>query len=126
MTRAHGCNQRSMRFISPTRGEFLAALVRLLGDLDLAEEALDDAFCVAGERWPVEGLPANPCTWLVELGYRQALDRLRQQARFDASVRIRANGLLRAGEHPVDTVDEDIADERLSSYFSVLPPGPGA
>ena len=60
----------------------LATLIRLLGDFDLAEEAVQDAFAAAVDRWPVEGVPANPRTWLVSAGRFKAIDRLRKRAAF--------------------------------------------
>ena len=64
----------------------LATLIRLLGDFDLAEEALHDAFTAAMEQWPRDGVPANPRTWLVSAGRFKAIDRMRRRARFDASL----------------------------------------
>src|SRR5918999_1394363 len=64
----------------------LATLIRLLGDFDLAEEALQEAFTAALERWPVEGVPQNPRAWLVSTGRFKAIDGLRRRARFDASL----------------------------------------
>src|SRR5512143_795401 len=61
-----------------------ATLIRLLGDFDLAEEALHDAFRAALEQWPREGVPANPRAWLVSTGRFKAIDGLRRRARFDA------------------------------------------
>src|ERR671911_441914 len=55
----------------------LATLIRLLGDFDLAEEALQDAFAAAVERWPVDGVPSNPRAWLVSTGRFKAVDQLR-------------------------------------------------
>src|SRR5881394_4583492 len=63
-----------------------ATLVRLLGDFDLAEEALHDAFASAVEQWPREGTPANPRAWLVSAGRFKAIDVIRRRARFDASL----------------------------------------
>jgi RNA polymerase sigma-70 factor (ECF subfamily) len=63
----------------------LATLIRLLGDFDLAEEGLHDAFTAAVERWPRDGVPANPRAWLVSAGRFRAIDALRRRARFDAS-----------------------------------------
>src|SRR5256886_11279592 len=63
-----------------------ATLIRLLGDFDLAEEALHDAFAAAVERWPRDGVPANPRAWLVSAGRFKAIDGLRRRARFDASL----------------------------------------
>src|SRR5213083_1374406 len=64
----------------------LATLIRLLGDFDLAEEALHDAFAAAVERWARDGVPANPRAWLVSAGRFKAIDGLRRRARFDASL----------------------------------------
>jgi len=64
----------------------LATLIRLLGDFDRAEEALHDAFAAAMERWPRDGVPANPRAWLVSAGRFRAIDALRRRARFDATV----------------------------------------
>ena len=63
-------------------GRILATLIRLLGDMDTAEEAVQDAFAVALEQWPVAGMPANPVAWLVSTGRHKAIDRLRRGARF--------------------------------------------
>ena len=62
----------------------LATLIRLLGDFDLAEEALHDAFAAAIEQWPRDGVPANPRAWLVSTGRFKAIDRIRRRRRFDA------------------------------------------
>ena len=59
----------------------LATLIRLLGDFDLAEEALQDAFAAAVEQWPIEGTPANPRAWLISTGRFKAIDRLRRGRR---------------------------------------------
>ena len=66
--------------------QVLATLIRLLGDFDAAEEALHDAFAVAVERWPRDGVPANPRAWLVSTGRFKAIDGMRRRARFDASL----------------------------------------
>src|SRR5215212_708703 len=63
-----------------------ATLIRLLGDFDLAEDALHDAFAAAMAQWPRDGVPANPRTWLVSAGRFKAIDALRRRARFDASL----------------------------------------
>src|ERR671916_2854043 len=72
-----------------------ATLVRLLGDFDLAEEALHEAFRAALEQWPREGVPANPRAWLVSAGRFKAIDTLRRRARFDASLVTLANQAAR-------------------------------
>src|SRR6266478_3178697 len=61
----------------------LATLIRLLGDFDLAEDALHDAFATALEQWPKDGVPANPRAWLVSSGRFKAIDAIRRRARFD-------------------------------------------
>lgn len=63
-----------------------ASLVRLVGDLDLAEEALHESFASAFEQWPREGVPANPRAWLVSAGRFKAIDALRRRARFDSAI----------------------------------------
>src|SRR5258708_4548543 len=65
-----------------------ATLVRLLGDFDIAEEALHDAFRAALEQWPREGVPANPRAWLVSTGRFKAIDGIRRNSRFDAVLRV--------------------------------------
>src|SRR6266699_3683969 len=62
----------------------LATLIRLLGDFDVAEEAMHDAFRAALEQWPNDGVPANPRAWLVSAGRFKAIDGLRRQKRFDS------------------------------------------
>ena len=63
-------------------GRALATLIRLVGDFDLAEDALQDAFAVALERWPAAGPPSNPRAWLVNVGRNKAIDRIRRQITF--------------------------------------------
>ena len=69
----------------------LATLIRLLGDFDLAEEALHEAFAAALEKWPSEGLPRNPRAWLVSVGRFRAIDHLRRRAAFDERRRARVD-----------------------------------
>src|ERR1700716_1177763 len=64
-------------------GRVLATLVRLLGDLDLAEEAMHEAFAAALETWPQAGVPENPRPWLISTARFKAIDGLRRRARFD-------------------------------------------
>src|SRR3954463_3893402 len=63
-------------------GRALATLIRLVGDFDLAQDALQDAFAVALERWPASGLPSNPRAWLVNVGRNKAIDRVRRNVSF--------------------------------------------
>lgn len=102
-----------------------ATLVRLLGDFDLAEEALHEAFAVALERWPAQGVPRNPRAWLVSTGRFRAIDTLRRRARFEASLAKLAEELGGAASPPPDVDDEDIADERLRLIFTCCHPALG-
>jgi RNA polymerase sigma-70 factor, ECF subfamily len=66
-------------------GRILATLIRLLGDFDLAEEAMHEAFAAALSLWPRSGVPANPRPWLISTARFKAIDTLRRRARFDAT-----------------------------------------
>ncbi|HEY3231391.1 MAG TPA: DUF6596 domain-containing protein, partial [Roseiflexaceae bacterium] len=100
----------------------LATLIRLLGDFDLAEEALHDAFRAALEQWPKDGVPANPRAWLVSAGRFKAIDTLRRRARFDASLAELAEQLDRDTSDAVGQDDEALADDRLRLIFTCCHP----
>jgi RNA polymerase sigma-70 factor (ECF subfamily) len=95
----------------------LATLIRLLGDFDLAEEALQDAFTAATGQWPRDGLPGNPRAWLVSTGRFKAIDRLRRRARFDAALGEIAAGLDDGTSDPAETDEEVLEDDRLRLIF---------
>jgi RNA polymerase sigma-70 factor (ECF subfamily) len=99
----------------------LATLIRLLGDFDLAEEALHDAFRAALEQWPREGVPANPRAWLVSAGRFKAIDGIRRRARFDAyddvAERVESIADERAGVEP-----ESVEDDQLRLIFTCCHP----
>jgi RNA polymerase sigma-70 factor, ECF subfamily len=95
----------------------LATLIRLLGDFELAEEALHDAFAAAATQWPRDGVPANPRAWLVSAGRFKAIDRLRRRARFDASVAELARQSDAEAEDSVEVLDDDVKDDRLRLIF---------
>ncbi len=99
-----------------------ATLVRLLGDFDLAEEALHDAFVSAAEQWPREGVPANPRAWLVSAGRFKAIDVMRRRARFDASLTELAERLAADARDAGGGHDEDIEDDRLRLIFTCCHP----
>jgi RNA polymerase sigma-70 factor (ECF subfamily) len=100
----------------------LATLIRLLGDFDLAEEAMHDAFTAALERWPRDGVPASPRAWLVSTGRFKAIDGLRRRARFDASLARLAEALdVGAAEDDVGT-DGGLEDDRLRLVFTCCHP----
>ncbi|MGL4317290.1 MAG: RNA polymerase sigma factor [Pseudomonas sp.] len=96
----------------------LATLIRLLGDFDLAEEALHEAFRAAMEQWPAQGVPANPRAWLVSAGRFKAIDQLRRQARFQALDDIPEP----AGEGEAVWDGELLEDDRLRLIFTCCHP----
>src|SRR5499427_5204228 len=100
----------------------LATLIRLLGDFELAEEALHDAFAAAVEQWPREGMPANPRAWLVSAGRHKAIDAMRRRARFDASQQELAERLEAAASRAVPGEAQDIEDDRLRLIFTCCHP----
>ncbi|MBW6107722.1 sigma-70 family RNA polymerase sigma factor, partial [Pseudomonas aeruginosa] len=99
----------------------LATLIRLLGDFELAEEALHDAFIAAVEQWPRDGIPRNPRAWLVSAGRFKAIDNLRRRARFDASQRLLAEQLEEQAEAPAEEGDA-VEDDRLRLIFTCCHP----
>jgi RNA polymerase sigma-70 factor (ECF subfamily) len=100
----------------------LATLIRLLGDFDLAEEAMHDAFSAAVERWPRDGVPANPRAWLVSAGRFKAIDGIRRRARFDASLGAIAERLDAGTADPADWDDDRLEDDRLRLIFTCCHP----
>jgi RNA polymerase sigma-70 factor (ECF subfamily) len=105
----------------------LATLIRLLGDFDLAEAALHDAFATALERWAISGPPGNPGAWLVSVGRFQAIDRLRRRARFDASLGELAKRLADAAGDASEVsgssdCGDELADDRLRLIFTCCHP----
>ena len=103
----------------------LATLIRLLGDFDLAEEAMQDAFKAAVEQWPRDGVPANPVPWLVSAGRFKAIDGIRRRARFDAIDE--AGDVATAVEAIPDSAarwdeGEEIADDPLRLIFTCCHP----
>ena len=98
----------------------LATLIRLLGDFELAEDALHDAFTAALERWPEDGVPENPRAWLISTGRFKAIDVIRRRARFDS-----AEEDLQLDAAPGDAPtldDEQIEDDRLRLIFTCCHP----
>ena len=100
----------------------LATLIRLLGDFDLAEEALQEAFTAALERWPAAGVPANPRAWLVSTGRFKAIDQLRRRARFDASLASVAERLGDAVTPASELDDDSVEDDQLRLIFTCCHP----
>ena len=102
-------------------GRVLATLVRLLGDLDLAEEAMHEAFAVALESWPQTGIPDKPRPWLISTARFKAIDAMRRRARFDEAQKdLIAHLESRANDAPIE--DEEIDDDRLRLIFTCCHP----
>jgi RNA polymerase sigma-70 factor (ECF subfamily) len=100
----------------------LATLIRLLGDFDLAEEAMHEAFAAAVEQWPREGAPASPRAWLISTGRFKAIDAMRRRARFDASQTELADRLAVEANDAGPREAEDIEDDRLRLIFTCCHP----
>jgi RNA polymerase sigma-70 factor (ECF subfamily) len=97
-------------------GRTLAFLARTLGDVELAEDAVQEAFAAALERWPREGVPANPGAWLLTTARNRAIDRIRREQN------LRRKTELLAALEPAEEVDEALPDERLSLIFACCHP----
>src|SRR5579862_4296630 len=102
-----------------------ATLIRLLGNFDLAEEAVQTAFAAALEQWPREGVPANPRAWLVSTGRFKAIDGLRRRARLNSSMMESTGQLeerLEESSDPTETDQPEIEDDRLRLIFTCCHP----
>ncbi|HWD76764.1 MAG TPA: sigma-70 family RNA polymerase sigma factor [Solirubrobacteraceae bacterium] len=102
-------------------GRVLAALVRFLGDFELAEEAAQDAFATAAERWPRDGEPANPAAWLIATARNRAIDRIRRDRTLAAKARL-LDVPGRVEDDITDMDDTPIPDERLELLFTCCHP----
>jgi RNA polymerase sigma-70 factor (ECF subfamily) len=99
-----------------------ATLIRLLGDFDLAEEALHEAFAAAVEQWSRNGVPANPRAWLISTGRFRAVDTIRRRARFDATLNQLANRLDEVASANAAKRDEELEDDQLRLIFTCCHP----
>jgi RNA polymerase sigma-70 factor (ECF subfamily) len=100
----------------------LATLIRLLGDFNLAEDALQDAFIVALKQWPQDGIPGNPRSWLISTGRFKAIDKLRRRSRFDESLTILAEQIETKTEGRQEPDTQAIADDQLRLIFTCCHP----
>jgi RNA polymerase sigma-70 factor, ECF subfamily len=100
----------------------LATLIRLLGDFDIAEEALHDAFRAALEQWPRDGVPAKPRAWLVSTGRFKAIDAIRRRTRFEPLPDDIDKRLVADTDDPEALNDESIEDDRLRLIFTCCHP----
>jgi len=111
-------------------GRILATLIRLLGDFDLAEEAMHEAFAAALSLWPSSGVPGNPRPWLISTARFKAIDALRRRARFDASqdelvryIEAQSSSSERSNSNEEDSLaDDGLEDDRLRLIFTCCHP----
>jgi RNA polymerase sigma factor (sigma-70 family) len=106
-------------------GRILATLIRLLGDFDLAEDAMQDAFAAALERWPQDGMPVNPRAWFISTARFRAIDVLRRRARFDDSQKAVAEQLETGAGYVAAEANEGVEDDRLRLVFTCCHPALG-
>ena len=99
-----------------------ASLIRLLGDFDLAEDALQDAYIAALQQWPTQGVPNNPRAWLVSTGRFKAIDGIRRRARFDNSLAALAESFDDGTREFDEVIDDGIQDDRLRLIFTCCHP----
>ena len=109
------------RIFAEEWGRVLASLIGYLGDFDLAEEAAQEAFAIAAERWPREGVPANPRAWLVTTARNRAIDRIRRSRTLAEKTRLLSEPTVATDEIDQMT-DETIEDERLELIFTCCHP----
>jgi RNA polymerase sigma-70 factor (ECF subfamily) len=100
----------------------VATLIRLLGDFDLAEQAIEQAYAAALEQWPRDGIPANPRAWLVAAGRAKAIDVVRQREGLDASLQDVVHRLEAAARSDASRDDQDVEDDRLRLIFTCCHP----
>jgi RNA polymerase sigma-70 factor (ECF subfamily) len=104
-------------------GRVLATLIRLVGDFELAEEGLQDAFAAAVEQWPAAGIPANPRAWLVNVGRHKAIDRLRRKVlERSKQGELEAEVAVAAQVAPLDETTDDFGDDMLRLIFTCCHP----
>jgi len=108
-------------YLSDSR-RVLATLIRLLGDFDLAEEALHDAFRAALEQWPRDGVPRNPRAWLVSAGRFKAIDSRRRHARFDALEEVGDKADIAVDDPAVWADEQSVEDDQLRLIFTCCHP----
>ncbi|WFU66405.1 RNA polymerase sigma factor [Bradyrhizobium brasilense] len=103
-------------------GRALATLIRLVGDFDLAEDALQDAFAVALQRWPIGEFPSNPRAWLINVGRNKAIDRVRRAATFRGKQQELTHQILLDAESSPEPADATLDDDMLRLIFTCCHP----
>jgi RNA polymerase sigma-70 factor (ECF subfamily) len=110
------------KFHREESGRILSTLIRILGDFDLAEEMLQEAYAVALQKWPTEGTPANPRAWLISTARHKAIDRMRRNQRFERKAEEIAKTTELAAQPESDQEEEMLADDRLRLIFTCCHP----
>jgi RNA polymerase sigma-70 factor (ECF subfamily) len=110
------------KFHREESGRILSTLIRLLGDFDLAEEMLQEAYAVALQKWPTEGTPENPRAWLISTARHKAIDRLRRNQRFERKAEEIAKTTELDVQPECDQEEEMLADDRLRLIFTCCHP----
>jgi RNA polymerase sigma-70 factor (ECF subfamily) len=117
--------QRLERAFREHWGRVLATLIGLLGDFDRAEEAAQDAYAIAAQRWPADGIPDNPSAWLITTGRRRAIDRIRREQTLATKTgELQAEELTHMNDShpPPDIAELEFPDERLELIFTCCHP----
>ena len=118
-----GCHMELDRLYREESGRILATLIRLVGDFDLAEEALQEAFVAALKQWPTEGVPAHPRAWLMSTAHHRAVDYLRRAARLEAKKEELVRRVkLEWANMPLEPPESKIADDILRLIFTCCHP----
>ncbi|EMI27877.1 RNA polymerase sigma factor [Rhodopirellula europaea] len=122
MSSAQAVSNQIDRIYRTESRKVFATLVRVLGDFDLAEEAMHDAFAAAMEKWGHDGIPDNPAAWLISTGRFKAVDRIRRRQRFDdlQPELVRRIDQIESANHSV--AEQDIQDDRLRLIFTCCHP----
>ena len=115
-------NQQLSQLYKDHSGKVLATLVRLLGDFDLAEEAMHEAFSLALGSWDTQGIPANPTAWLISTGRFKAIDNLRRKKRFGELASDIQQQIDELEEHHQNLSQQDIEDDQLRMIFTCCHP----
>lgn len=110
------------KFHREESGRVLSTLIRLLGDFDLAEEMLQEAYAAALQKWPMEGTPTNPRAWFISTARHKAIDRLRRNQRFEMKREEFARSADSAAQPESDSSDEMFPDDRLRLIFTCCHP----
>jgi RNA polymerase sigma-70 factor, ECF subfamily len=122
MSRGHAVSaERIEAVFGEEYGRAVAVLVRVFGDIDIAEEAVQDAFTEAVRRWPAAGLPPSPAGWIITTARNRAIDRLRREA--SRADRHAQSALLNARDEPAE--EGAVRDDRLRLIFTCCHPALG-